>query len=220
MKKILLISDSTSNPRSSSMDNNETYFVNETFFYKLKKVYKEAVIHQITFGSLSTKKLLVEAQSYFIKWEPDIIIIHSGINDCKPSVIREINKDKLINKFGYLMKYIKPIIYNPKLIKFFNITSSTKDEFEKNIKIFKSLFQNSRIFWLEISCEDKLEKKFPGVLKNKNDFNKVLYELFGNDFIQIEKSLIEKKGFSKDHLHYNANGHNIIYDLIKEKINH
>lgn len=218
--KILLISDSTSNPRSSSIHDNEKYLIDETYFYKLKNDFKDAIIHQITFGSLSTKKLLVEAQNYFIKWEPDIIIVHSGINDCKPSAISEINKDKLINKFGYLMKYIKPIIYHPKLIKFFNITSATKNEFKKHLKIFKSLFQNSKIYWLEISSEDKLEEKFPGVLKNKNDFNEVLTDVFGENVIKIERKLINEKGFSRDCLHYNSKGHHIIYNLIKEKMNY
>ena len=87
---------------------------------------------------------------------------------------------------------------------------------KKHIKIFKSLFQNSKIYWLEISSEDKLEEN-SGVLKNKNDFNEVLNDMFGENVIKIERNLINEKGFSRDCLHYNSKGHNIIYNLIKEK---
>ena len=46
-------------------------------------------------------------------------------------------------------------------------------------------FKDSRIFWLKISCEDKLKKKFPEVLKNKNDFKEILKNIFCSNFIDI-----------------------------------
>ena len=55
----------------------------------------------------------------------------------------------------------------------------------KLIWVVEGYFKDSRIFWLKISCEDKLKKKFPEVLKNKNDFNEILKNIFCSNFIDI-----------------------------------
>ena len=219
--KILLITDSTGNPRSSNIqiqnskkiNRNEIYNLEDTFCYLLNKKLTEHTFHQISFGGISTKKLISQAMSYFKDWKPEIIICHTGINDCKPSVFSEI-QNNFLSRNPYLFKYLKLIIYNPILIKFFNKRSSNKYKFLRDIKIFNNIFKDSKIFWLKISCHDKLENSFPGVLKNKNEFNKILENIYSSNFIDIEKPLKIDNGFLEDGLHYNVQGHKIIFSEI------
>ena len=43
--------------------------------------------------------------SYFKDWKPEIIICHTGINDCKPSVLSEI-QNNFLSRNPYLFKYL------------------------------------------------------------------------------------------------------------------
>ena len=216
IKKIIILTDSTGSPRRDI--NNEFVDLDQTFPYLLKKKYKNCKFWQLSFSSISTKRLLAETQAYLPDWKPDIIIVHSGINDCKPSVFSERSLKIIIKKLGRFSKYLKHIIYNPFFIKIFNNTSSTPKNFNRDINIFKSYFQNSKIIWTEISCLTTLNTRFPDVLKNQADFNYILKNNFGDNFVEISEDLKKENGFLKDGLHYNSDGHNIIFEKISKKL--
>ncbi len=215
-KKIIIITDSTGNPRVNI--NNEKVDLENTFPYLIKKNFIDYKFWQLSFASISTKQLLSQAQTYLVDWEPDIIIVHSGINECKPSIFSEENLKKLFSFFGYFSKYLKILVYNPLFIKFFNKTITTSKKFERDINIFKNYFPKSEIFWIEISCEDILDKRFPGVLKNVESYNSSLKKIFKENFINVTKNLKTSNGFLKDGLHYNENGHKVIYIEINKRL--
>lgn len=216
--KVLVINDSTGNPRSSySILKKNTYGPEKTFFFLLKKKYKKYTFCNISFGGVLTKKLLLEAQAYYKDWEPDIIFIHSGINDCKPKIISNDKKDNLDRYFGSMIFIIKKIIYNKLVLKFFGFVENKK-KFLRDIKIFCRIFNKSKIFWLEISSSPKLNEIFPNISKFKSEFNLILINFFQNNFIKIESELILNDCFLDDHLHYNEKGHKLIFKIIEKKL--
>ena len=91
--------------------------------------------------------------------------------------------------------------------------------FERILKKISILFDNSKIYWIEICAGHEYEKVRPGVNKKILEFNKVLKENFEDGFVYVFDRLIEVDGFNKDQLHWNRRGHlevsKILTSLIK-----
>ena len=86
MNKILILTDSIASPRLYLRRNNE-----ETYPY-LRKRFKDTLFYQLSFGNITTEEILSQAIAYPSHWNPDLIIVHSGINDCRPEAFTENKK--------------------------------------------------------------------------------------------------------------------------------
>lgn len=215
-KKILLLTDSTANPRPISLG--EETLLESTYPYLLKEYFKSYDFWQITFGGILTNDLLSQAISYFDNWKPDIIIVNSGINDCRiePFTLR-INKSiELI--LGSYYKNIKNFFYSSKFLKKFGSPATSYKKFNQLINKFKIIFDDSKIYWIEISCNEIYENTRPGTLNSKNKYNDLLKKVYDNQFIEIQSLLSKKNSFQKDGIHLNSIGHNIIFELIIKKL--
>ena len=105
MAKFLILTDSISNPRSFPISSITT--LEETYPYIIRNYYKDSTFWQLSFGNITTEQLFSQVISYLSHWEPDIIIIQSGINDCRPEAFTDFQKT-LINKLsGPHFKHIK-----------------------------------------------------------------------------------------------------------------
>ena len=109
--KILILAESASNPRSFPVD--EIVHLEDTYPYQLRGEYKDAIFWQLSFGNITTEELCSQAIAYLIHWNPDIIIVHSGLNDCRPEPLTQFHKDLLkflsfglINRFSIIKKLI------------------------------------------------------------------------------------------------------------------
>ena len=216
--KILFIFDSTGNPRSSySKNTEEVYGPLSTYYEIVRNNFKDYTFSKISFGGVVTKKLINEAQAYYKDWKPDIIIVQSGINDCKPSILNEKKKEKLFSNI-YLSILMKKIIYNTKILKYFASATTDENKFIRDINIFRKIFSGSKVYWIEISSSDNLENFFPNILKLKKKYNLILKKLFLENFIEIEEEIKKCNGFLNDHLHFNKIGQAKIAEIIASKI--
>ena len=215
MRKIIIVTDSTGLSRNN-FSSSKSYFYDQTFPFLLKQEFKEDLIYQLSYGGVSTQDLLLQIQSYFISWKPDIIIIHSGINECKPQILSMKNLQLLSKLFGRYNFFIKKFLFNPFLIKFLGRTIDSPIEFKKKILIFKSFFDTSEIYMNQIICDQKLELRFPNVLNNLLKLNKLLKDIFKENYVDLND--YNTDCFLDDGLHLSSKGHYFIYEKIKNKI--
>ena len=212
INKILIVTDSIANPRSFPED----YAVNleETYPYLLREYYEEAVFWQLSFGNILTSELIDQAIGYLSNWEPDYIIIHSGINDCRPESISNKEKNIIKKLSGPFFSRIQSLIYNPKLIKYRTIYRATPKEYSRALTKFKNIFSKSKFVCIEISADIDYENKRPGVIKRITEFNKIIRELFNERAVSMQEKLELNNAFNPDCIHINKVGHKLIFDEI------
>lgn len=215
MHKILILTDSAANART--FPEKERVNLEETYPFLLRNEFKDSTFHQISFGNIETEKLCSQAIAYLSHWKPDIIIVHSGLNDCRPEAFSEFQKI-IILKFLNFVPLIRKFLIYPKIIKFRQVSRVSKKSFKKTIKRLLAVFRDSKILWLEIVANSNYEKQRPGVTKRINEYNKILGDELKDNLIGIKKFINEVNGFNSDNIHLNKEGHKIIANEIYKKI--
>lgn len=218
---ILIITDSLGNPRS--FPENSITSLQETYPYILRENFPNAVFWQLSFGNLRTEELINQVIGYLNHWRPDFIIIHSGINDCRPEAFSDFQKSIIAKFSGPFFRFLYKHLHNPRLIKFRNIQRVTKGSFKKSLKKMKMIFDNSDIIFLEISAGVEYENARPGVNKRMHAFNQIANDLY-DGILPLQTDLIKKNGFTPDNLHLNVKGHGLVasklVNYINEKVNY
>lgn len=225
MSKFLILADSSANPRSFPAS--EITQLEETYPYLIRSEFSGSTFYQLSFGNLTTEQLLGQAISYLNHWAPDIIIVHSGMADCRPEAFTEFQKT-VINRFAepvnrwhmrlIVNKLIKNM-YHPGLIKRRQVYRVSKRSFRKTLKKFKLIFAQSKIYWLEICAGSGYEEVRPGVNKRMEDYNKIIEGIYGEDFIPIQERMLVVEGFNVDNMHWNKRGHKAVADILLDRIN-
>ena len=132
VKKVLIIGDSNCLPRIISKKISVN--LEDTYIFKLKKKLKSDKVEQVVWGGLTTTQLSNFAISYYQKWKPDFIIIHSGINDVKNQFISN-NSLKILYKFFSL--FSRPVttddVTSECFVSSFKVKVKSPDLF-KNVK--------------------------------------------------------------------------------------
>lgn len=223
MSKFLILTDSSANSRSFPAS--EITQLEETYPYLIRSEFSGSTFWQLSYGNISTEHLVSQAISYLSHWKPDIIIVHSGMADCRPEAFTEFQK-AIITQFASPLKYTGRIfkklsnsMYHPKLIKRRQIYRVTKRRFNKTLKKFKLIFASSKIFWLEICAGTGYEEMRPGVNKRMEEYNNVIRENYGDGFVPVQEKLIEVDGFNIDNMHWKRRGHKAVAEILIEKIN-
>ena len=215
--KILVLTDSGGNPRSFPLS--DATQLEETYPYLLRSRFKESTFWQLSFGNVVTEQLCSQATGYLNHWEPDIIIVHSGLNDCRPEAFSEFQKSVIIKLSWRYFSRFKKYLYYPSLIKRRSVYRVSKRNFRKTLTKFKLIFSHSTIYWLEICAGLGYEEIRPGVNKRMEDYNKIIKEIYTDYFVTINHELHNVNGFNDDNLHLNKKGHRAIADLLIDKIN-
>jgi len=213
VKKVLIIGDSNCLPRIISKKISVN--LEDTYIFKLKKKLKSDKVEQVVWGGLTTTQLSNFAISYYQKWKPDFIIIHSGINDVKNQFISN-NSLKILYKFFSLFKISKKkfkdyFLYNPNLIKYHSNPKVEISLFKEQIFKIKSCFKKSKIIYIGIHSNNKIDKERPNTHKIINYYNNFLKNEFNELF--IDDSIFNKnKDFIEDGYHLNKVGHLKLYN--------
>lgn len=217
-KKILIIGDSNCLPRYNA-DNENIIELEDTYISNLKNRLKNCHFEQVTLGGITTSELINHAIPYYVSWKPDILLLHTGINDTKSQLTKGLLL-RLLNKVFSLLNFSKKdfkskILYNPFFLKYFSQTKTDISLFETNVNKIKLLFNESKIFWLEIYSDETIDEERPNTKKNIEKFNTSIKKVLNENFIEL-KELKENKYFTKDGYHLNKNGHLKLADkLIK-----
>ena len=212
MKKILFIGDSNCLPRYNTIKK-DIIKIEDLYIYQLKKKFQNFHFEQITLGGITTPQLINYVVPYYVDWEPDIILMHTGINDTKSQlasgkVLNLIYKSTKL--FNISKKNLKSkILYNPSYLKYSSRSKTDIETFEKSIDKIKLLFNKSKIYWLEVYSDEKLDTKRPNTKKNIDKLNLLLKKKFEKNLIKME-DLKKKKYFTSDGFHLNCLGHKIL----------
>jgi hypothetical protein len=217
MNKILILTDSIASPRP--VPASEETILEETYPYLLRKRFKDTLFYQLSFGNITTEEILSQAIAYLSHWNPDLIIVHSGINDCRPEAFTEKQKEFFLRLTGFLSRFTNKFVYSSNLIKWRQIARVSKNSFKKTLKKFSLIFNQSIIFWLEIAAAPDYERSRPGVLKRADEYNEIISEVYGDNLIKISKQLLDNKGYNIDNIHWNKRGHEVVEKILLEKIN-
>ncbi len=213
--KVLIIGDSNCLPRIVS----EKILVDleDTYNFRLKNKLKDFSVEQVIWGGITTIQLTNFAISYFQKWKPNIIIIHSGINDVKNQFISNDLSNNLFKILSFFKvsknKYKEKILYNPSLIKYHNRPKVEIKNFREQILKIKSSFNNSKIIFIGIHSNKEVDKERPNTFNIINDYNKILKDEFKELF--IDDSIFDKNiDFLQDGYHLNKEGHSKLYNFL------
>ncbi|MBI4309187.1 MAG: SGNH/GDSL hydrolase family protein [Candidatus Omnitrophica bacterium] len=217
MRKIMVLTDSDGYPRS--FPPSEVFALEETWPYLLRSHFKGAMFWQLSFGNITTMKLVSQPMGYLTHWQPDIIIVQSGIADCRPEAFTDFQKE-IISKltwkfFGRIKKYVN----HPGLIKRRQVYRVSKGGFRAAIRKFKLVFPLSKIFWLEIGVGPSFDKSHPGIELRMEEFNAIIKGVYGDDFVPVREKILEADGYNAlDHGHQNKRGHQVVADVLIRKI--
>jgi len=218
MYKIMILTDSDGYPRSFPAS--EVFELEETYPYLIREHFKSSTFWQMSYGNITTTKLVNQPMGYLTHWKPDIIIVQAGIADCRPQAFSDFQKEIISMLTWRLFTRIKKYVNHPALIKHRQVYRVSKSSFRTTVRKFKLVFPQSKIFWLEISTGPRFEEFCPGVERRKAEFNAIIKEAYGEDFVSVQKKILEVDGFNaKDHGHMNKKGHQVLADVLIERIN-
>jgi hypothetical protein len=208
-KKILIIGDSNFLPRYNA-DIQNIIELEDIYISNLKRRLKDYHFEQVTLGGITTTELINHAIPYYVSWKPDILLLHTGINDTKSQLTKGILL-RILNKIFSLLNFTKKdfkskILYNPSFLKYLSQSKTDLDLLKKNVNKIKLLFSESKIFWLEIYSDETIDEERPNTKKNIEKFNYSIKKILNENFIEL-KELKEKKYFTNDGYHLNKNGH-------------
>ena len=147
---------------------------------------------------------------------PDIVIYHLGINDCAPRLFKKNSKSILLNDhFRYITKDLFLRIfsrYRSVITKWIKKTYVTEGEYRKNffkmISRVKMFNKNCIFFGIGIAYGNKSYlQKSPDLNNNVKQYNLILKEIFGENFIDINLLMDEDKLHISDGIHLTREGH-------------
>ncbi|MFA6060415.1 MAG: SGNH/GDSL hydrolase family protein [Taibaiella sp.] len=207
MKKILLLTDSLALPR----DKPEACRYEDTWPQLLKQ--SNYIIHQASVGGATSGDLLTQV-TYHKMFEPDYVIVQSGIVDCAPRFMTRLELT-LCRKYGYVGKAIIKLMSNNMIRRLRRITYTSKKSFSKNIDSIRQRFNTTPVFFIGIIPPHPLyEKVLPGVTKKIREYNSILKTK--ENYISVDD--FDLSGTMSDHHHLNSYGHKQIYQRIINRL--
>jgi hypothetical protein len=220
MKKIMILADSCGLPRSFPEEAKTAY--EETYPYALRKHYPDVDFYQLCMGGMTAPELIGQAVAYFDTWNPDVIIVQVGIDDCRPEPVSNFTRI-VLTEFEFLHR-LRSYVFRPvimkKLIRLWSNYRVPPAKFKRNIKKIRSVFPHAQIYWLEIftSASGGYEEHRPGVLKRIDEYNGMIKKILKAGFVPIQNELNSVSGVNADHLHLNRIGHKKIFEILKDRL--
>ena len=212
-KRILIISDSLALPRSKP----EQTLYEDTYPYMLGKDYE---VFQISFGGGTIKEIVHQAH-YYRSYNPDYIVLQSGIVDCAYRAFPVfVDKGAVYSGFLDLYRRVLAKIIPPRILRrVFRYRYTNPKDFEASIISLKEAFPGTKILAIGIIPASKeYAELVHNIDKSISQYNAILERNMATGFINL--SDMPENGVMSDHHHLNKFGHqfivNKILDIIKQ----
>lgn len=210
MKKILVITDSLGLPRPAP----EVVEYEQTWVYMLSQ---QSQVWQHSSGGSTIRELYSQIE-YFKMFNPDIVIIQSGIVDCAPRAMSKF-ENEFINKVWLTKKLAKKFL-KEKTLNFLRRKRScfytSAYDYEKFVNLFKKAFSD-KLYWVGIvPANAGYEKKIPGITLQIEKYNKILNRNLSGKFINSDN--LTEKDVMSDFIHLTVSGHLSVFENIKKQI--
>lgn len=206
--RVLLLTDSLSLPRAYSTGVAKW---EDTYVSLLRKARPDIEFIHVGLGggTITQIHLLL---NYYKLTSPDLVILHSGIVDCAPRALSQLELQlviklrifRLVNPFtGFFRKHR-------------NLSYTKPKDFEDTVNKIKNTFPGVPFVSIGIlpGC-DEYEKTVPGITKRINTYNEILKR----NSIFISNDDFPRDGIIEDHHHLNEKGHEIIFEKLLKLIN-
>ena len=218
--KILIIGDSNCLPHYDLP--NKRIDLEDIYTFKLQEKLNKHIIEKVIWGGITTMQLTNFAILYYEKWQPDIVIIHSGINDVKKQFISNSFSHYVFKFFSLFniskKKYKNEMLYNKNLINFRSVPKVKIKDFKEQILRIKASFSKSKIIYIGIHSNIKINNERPNTFQDIINYNKILKEEFKEYFIDDSIFSLEHD-YTEDGYHLNKKGHNKLLEKILEFLN-
>ncbi len=222
--RIIIFTDSMGRARPDIDEIERTYY-EDVYGYKLKKYFDKDEVELIYVESLDTQDAIHWSQRMVAFRRPDLVIFHIGINDCVPRlfskgnckivfnpIFRKITKDffiKLFSYFRYKITKVRPLVYVPK--------ESFRNNLKEIMTEIKKYSPKCNFMAIGIAKSELLNKKSYGFNRNVEEYNKILKEIFGENFIDINR-IFENNFLISDGLHLKKESHQVVFEVLVKKI--
>lgn len=212
-KRVLIIGDSLALPRERP----EQVRYDETWPEQLKKTGRFEII-QLSLGG-GTIEDLFEQTSYYKHYNPEIVIIQSGIVDCAPRALTQLELRFLLsNRISRLfLSRLLPVNF---LRAHRKITFVDKNKFEEFYKNVILQFKGSKFILIGIlPISSDYEKKVKRISKNQVEYNNIIKSLalkFKGKYVNTDS--MSKEGIMTDFHHLNSYGHSWIFTTVVDAI--
>ena len=206
MKRLLVISDSVALPREKP----EESFYENTYPFILSKYYQ---VFQCSIGGATINELVDQAH-YYKQYKPDIVILQSGIVDCSPRAYTK-NEEWFWGLCFFtkaIRKLLSMTITTRRLRRIRKKVWTKETKYKEECNRYISLFPGSQCFVLSIIVSPACESVNPGMFYNVGKYNRILKEIFKENYINLEKMPIS--GIMSDYHHLNSEGHLYVADKI------
>jgi lysophospholipase L1-like esterase len=225
--RIVVFSDSLGRPRPDLDDLNKTRY-KDVYGYILKNYMQGRHEVELCYvESLDSEDAVFWGQRMVAFREPDLVIFHFGINDAAPRLFKKNSKNIILNQwFRKLTKDIFMRILNKYryfFTRLFPKTYISLPDFRKNIQqIMEEItkYSPNADFYAVSICRvpEFLETRSWQYNQNINNYNSILGELFGTNFIDINQLVKPEKLLIRDGIHLTAFAHGILAAYLCEKI--
>lgn len=201
--KVLLLTDSLSLPRRYE---NGTVSWEDIYYNKLRKHFPDVEFILVAMGGATITQLFLSL-NYYRETKPDLVILQSGIVDCAPRALSQLEQQIVIKL--RMFRLVHPFT------KFFrksrNLTYTKPGVFEETLLKIKNSFPDKPFVSIGIlpGCE-AYDKKVPGVSRKIEEYNALLRK--HSTF--IDNRDFPRDGIINDFHHLNEKGHDEIYNKL------
>ena len=204
-KRILLLTDSLSLPRSKP----EICTLEQTYPELLRSA--NYIVCTVAIGGARSTDLLKQI-FYFEGMTFDYIFIQSGIVDCTPRFLTQIEL-KILRSIPWIGNRIIGLLNKNWIRNFRAITYTPPKKYAHNIQKFIAGFPKQKVFFIGIlPANITYEQVVKNVTKRINQYNSIL----SNTGNYISMKNIPSAGIMSDHHHLTPLGHAYIFETIKK----
>jgi hypothetical protein len=205
--KVLLLTDSVSLPRRHSKGE---VLWEEIYFCKLQQRFPGIEFVLVGMGGATITQLQL-ALNYYTLVKPDLVILQSGIVDCAPRALGQLEQQLIIKL--KMFRLVRP--FTTFLRKHRNIAYTSPRLFEETLLKIKNIFSGKPLVGIGILPGSKeYDAKVPGVSRRIDAYNKIIQK----HTIYIDNSNFPPEGIINDFHHMSSTGHEVIFKKLEPLI--